>query len=161
MKDTTKVLKRFMDLYPDDLDGVIELLKVAANMNPEFYPLLSLMLYKKGLNMEAETALKATLRSDPFDFVSAYLLGRIYEERGKMDEAAAYFERAYYIFPWQPEIREAFERTHKERMKAELEKIEVPEEIKLPGAEEDLKSLFEEIEAKLRSSKKDRSSKGA
>ncbi len=134
MKGIKKHLKRFYSLYKKDPEAAIDFLRSLAPENPMLHTVIGLLLFKRQALVEAELEFRKALANDRFDFVAAYFLGYTLEVSKKdIEEAFSLYEIAYYIFPWDPDIKESyFKLKHALQRRNKAEESEGNEEIVIP-----------------------------
>ncbi len=127
-------MKRFYSLYKKDPEAAIDFLRSLAPENPMLHTVIGLLLFKRQALVEAELEFRKALANDRFDFVAAYFLGYTLEVSKKdIEEAFSLYEIAYYIFPWDPDIKESyFKLKHALQRRSKTEESEGNEEIVIP-----------------------------
>ncbi len=146
-------------MYKKDPEAAIDFLRSLAPENPMLHTVIGLLLFKRQALVEAELEFRKALANDRFDFVAAYFLGYTLEVSKKdLEEAFSLYEIAYYIFPWDPDIKESyFKLKHALQRRNKAEKSEENEEIVIPptatpeegvpkSAEAALKELFDNLD---------------
>jgi len=122
------------------LDEALEVISEGIIFFPEnsyLYLLKGKILREKGELTKAIEMLREAIRFDPLNFVTSLLLAETFEEKGDKREALVYYRRAFALYPWKEEIEEKIKKLEKEERHP----------IHLPGATDELKELFEAIEA--------------
>ena len=84
--------------WQDTIDSYRKVLEFQPNW-PEAYAAVGEALYSLNLSQPSEVALRKALALDPRDGTSHEILGKLYQDAGKLDDAIAQFETAIQLMP--------------------------------------------------------------
>ncbi len=148
MKEMGKQFRKFYSIYKKNPEEGIEFLKGLAIENPILHTPVGLLLFKMKAYVEAEMAFRKALANDRFDFVATYFLGQTLERMNKdISEAFSFYEMAFYIFPWDIDIKESYYKLKHSLKKsaASEEEVQVSAAQEKEEAEEVKSNIIEEL----------------
>lgn len=98
----------FAYLQLQKYDEVIDVCEKGLEKHPDYMQLATLMgesFLRKGLKEEARAILESVVKADPFNFRALKLLGDIYRDENKLEQAIEHYRRAYKISPESEELK--------------------------------------------------------